>query len=551
MTVLFVVIVVVVVALIFDFTNGFHDSANAMAGPVATGALKPRTAVVLAAVLNVVGACLSTEVAKTISGGFFDDALISAPIVLAGLVGAIVWNLLTWLLGLPSSSSHALFGGLIGAVMVGAGLASVNYSVIVSKVLLPAIVATAGGRAGGGGWRPGWPTGSPARLPSTHSETGFKYGQAFTASLVALAHGTSDGQKTMGVITLVLIAANLQPAGTGPHWWVVLAAGLAIGLGTYSGGWRIMRTMGKGIVEIETPQGAASGAAATATILASSHLGFGLSTTHVCTGSDPRLRASAARGAEVRWSVARRMLVRLAADPPGRRHRRRPGGAALAARRRRGGRRCSCCCAPPAPSSGGLPQARGRPTNVTDSREVMVLAAAAPSTFEHDATVAARHDSDHPNGHQNGKLNGHQNGHAAGPTPAERHGSATPRDRVEHRSGPVKIDWTALGVVAVVSIVATICSWRSWPAESGWWRPARRPRVPPRRLPPARVPASDPPAPPDSSCWAWPGSLVLFGIYLSCPSVAERPRREKRQYGGRHPPPDRAVGAWHGGGGGI
>ena len=140
-TVLFVVIVVIVVALIFDFTNGFHDSANAMAGPIATGALKPRTAVILAAVLNLVGACLSTEVAKTISGGFFDEHLVTAPIMLAGLVGAIVWNLLTWLLGLPSSSSHALFGGLIGAVIVGAGLASVNGSVIVSKVLLPAIVA--------------------------------------------------------------------------------------------------------------------------------------------------------------------------------------------------------------------------------------------------------------------------------------------------------------------------------------------------------------------------------------------------------------------------
>src|SRR5215213_10582120 len=140
-TVLFVVTVVIAVALIFDFTNGFHDSANAMAGPIATGALRPRTAVVLAAVLNLVGACLSTEVAKTISGGFFDDSLVTVPIVLAGLVGAIVWNLVTWLVGLPSSSSHALFGGLIGAVVVGAGISSVNGSVIVSKILLPAIVA--------------------------------------------------------------------------------------------------------------------------------------------------------------------------------------------------------------------------------------------------------------------------------------------------------------------------------------------------------------------------------------------------------------------------
>lgn len=315
MTLLFVVITVIVVALIFDFTNGFHDSANAMAGPIATGALKPRTAVIIAAVLNVVGACLSTEVAKTISGGFFDDTLVTAEIVLAGLVGAIVWNLLTWLLGLPSSSSHALFGGLIGAVMVGASLASVNYSVIVSKVLLPAIVApTVAGLAAAAATALAYRI--TRRTPSKHSVTGFKYGQAFTGSMVALAHGTSDGQKTMGVITLVLIVSGFQTAGTGPHWWVVLAAGLAIGLGTYSGGWRIMRTMGKGIVEIETPQGAASGAATTATILASAHLGFGLSTTHVATGSVVG-SGLGRRGAVVRWSVARRMGVAWLLTLPG------------------------------------------------------------------------------------------------------------------------------------------------------------------------------------------------------------------------------------------
>jgi inorganic phosphate transporter, PiT family len=313
-TELFVVITVIAVALIFDFTNGFHDSANAMAGPVATGALRPRTAVILGALLNLVGACLSTEVAKTISGGFFDDALITVPMILAGLVGAIIWNLMTWLFGLPSSSSHALFGGLIGAVVVGAGLASVNGWVIVSKVLLPAIVAplVAGIAAA-------WATRLAYRItrktPSVHSNTGFKHGQAFTASMVALAHGTSDGQKTMGVITLVLIAANLQASGTGPQLWVIIAAGIAIGLGTYSGGWRIMRTMGKGIVEIETPQGAASGAATSATILASAHLGFGLSTTHVSTGSI--LGSGVGRGAEVRWSVASRMAFAWLLTLPG------------------------------------------------------------------------------------------------------------------------------------------------------------------------------------------------------------------------------------------
>jgi inorganic phosphate transporter, PiT family len=313
-TELFVVITVIAVALIFDFTNGFHDSANAMAGPVATGALKPRTAVILGALLNLVGACLSTEVAKTISGGFFDDALITVPMILAGLVGAIIWNLMTWLFGLPSSSSHALFGGLIGAVVVGAGLASVNGWVIVSKVLLPAIVAplVAGIAAA---WATRLAYHITRKTPSVHSNTGFKYGQAFTASMVALAHGTSDGQKTMGVITLVLIAANLQASGTGPQLWVIIAAGIAIGLGTYSGGWRIMRTMGKGIVEIETPQGAASGAATSATILASAHLGFGLSTTHVSTGSI--LGSGVGRGAEVRWSVASRMAFAWLLTLPG------------------------------------------------------------------------------------------------------------------------------------------------------------------------------------------------------------------------------------------
>jgi inorganic phosphate transporter, PiT family len=376
-TELFVVITVIAVALIFDFTNGFHDSANAMAGPVATGALRPRTAVILGAFLNLVGACLSTEVAKTISGGFFDDALITVPMILAGLIGAILWNLITWLFGLPSSSSHALFGGLIGAVVVGAGLASVNGWVIVSKVLLPAIVAplVAGIAAV-------WATRLAYRItrktPSVHSNTGFKYGQAFTASMVALAHGTSDGQKTMGVITLVLIAANLQASGTGPQLWVIIAAGVAIGLGTYSGGWRIMRTMGKGIVEIETPQGAASGAATSATILASAHLGFGLSTTHVSTGSI--LGSGVGRGAEVRWSVASRMVFAWFLTLPGAGL---VGGlSALLADQGAVGVIALMVLLAGACLAIYVVSRRHRIThaNVTDSHEVLVLAAATPAT---------------------------------------------------------------------------------------------------------------------------------------------------------------------------
>ena len=379
---LFVVVAVVLVALVFDFTNGFHDSANAMAGPIATGALRPRTAVMIAAVLNLVGACLSTEVAKTISGGFFDELLVTPSIILAGLVGAIVWNLLTWLLGIPSSSSHALFGGLIGAVVVGAGLTSVHGWVIVSKVLLPALAAPlVAGVAAALSTKIAYRI--TRRTPSGQTNTGFKYAQAFTASLVALAHGTSDGQKTMGVITLVLIAAGFQTAGSGPEVWVILAAGLAIGLGTYSGGWRIMRTLGKGIVDIDTPQGAASGAATAATILASSHLGFGLSTTHVATGGI--LGSGVGRdGAEVRWGLARKLVVAWLLTLPGAGI---VGGlAALLAGSGVVGSVALLVLLAAVCVVIWLVSRRNQVTsrNVTDSADVMVLASASPSTYPED-----------------------------------------------------------------------------------------------------------------------------------------------------------------------
>ena len=382
MSLLFIVIAVVVVALIFDFTNGFHDSANSMAGPIATGALTARNAVIIAAVLNVVGAFLSTEVAKTISGGFFDERLVNPSMVLAGLVGAIVWNLLTWLLGIPSSSSHALFGGLIGAVVVGAGLTSVHGWVIVSKVLLPALAAPlVAGVAAALSTKIAYRI--TRRTPSGQTNTGFKYAQAFTASLVALAHGTSDGQKTMGVITLVLIAAGFQTAGSGPEVWVILAAGLAIGLGTYSGGWRIMRTLGKGIVDIDTPQGAASGAATAATILASSHLGFGLSTTHVATGGI--LGSGVGRdGAEVRWGLARKLVVAWLLTLPGAGI---VGGlAALLAGSGVVGSVALLVLLAAVCVVIWLVSRRNQVTsrNVTDSADVMVLASASPSTYPED-----------------------------------------------------------------------------------------------------------------------------------------------------------------------
>ncbi|RAX23001.1 MULTISPECIES: inorganic phosphate transporter [unclassified Actinomyces] len=304
-TTLFIVVVVVVTALVFDFTNGFHDSSNAMATSVATGAFTPRRAVLIAAVLNVVGATLSTEVARTISHGMFDDALIQAApeMVFAGLAGAILWNLATWLLGLPSSSSHALFGGLIGAVVVAAGFQGVHWGTVISKIMLPALIAPAVAAAASA-----VATWVSYRITGPTDKFGdkmFRYGQRISASMVALAHGTSDGQKTMGVITLVLIAAGYQEAGSAPYSWVVLAAGAAIGLGTYSGGWRIMRTMGKGLVHIDPPQGFAAETTSTVAILASSHLGFALSTTHICTGSI--LGTGIGRGAKVSWGTFGKM----------------------------------------------------------------------------------------------------------------------------------------------------------------------------------------------------------------------------------------------------
>jgi PiT family inorganic phosphate transporter len=313
--------------------------------------------------------------------------VITVPIILAGLLGAIIWNLVTWLLGLSSSSSHALFGGLIGAVIVGAGLSSVHGWVIVSKVLLPAIVAPlVAGIGAAMGTQLAYRI--TRKTPSAQSNSGFKYGQAFTASMVALAHGTSDGQKTMGVITLVLIAANLQASGTRPQLWVIITAGIAIGLGTYSGGWRIMRTMGKGIVEIETPQGAASGASTSATILASAHLGFGLSTTHVSTGSI--LGSGVGReGAEVRWSVARRMVFAWLLTLPGAAL---VGGlAALLSDEGVAGVVALMILLAGACLVIYVFSRRNKIThaNVIDSHEVLVLAAATPSTYADDPRLEA------------------------------------------------------------------------------------------------------------------------------------------------------------------
>lgn len=306
---LVVVGLVIITALTFDFTNGFHDTANAMATSIATGALKPKTAVIAAGTLNLVGAFLSTEVAKTISGGIINEqaVTIGPEFIFAGLVGAIIWNLLTWLVGLPSSSSHALFGGLVGAVIIGAGIEGVNFGAVLAKVLIPALVSPI-------------VAGLAAfvavkliyfivkKMSKEQIVNGFRHGQTVTACLVALSHGTNDAQKTMGIITLTLIAVGAQSAGTGPQLWVVAVCGLAIAAGTYMGGWRVIRTLGKGLTEISTPQGFAAEAASATTILVSSHMGFALSTTQVCSGSIIGTGLGKP-GNKVNWGVAARMLV--------------------------------------------------------------------------------------------------------------------------------------------------------------------------------------------------------------------------------------------------
>ncbi|WP_020075170.1 inorganic phosphate transporter [Cryocola sp. 340MFSha3.1] len=307
-----IVVLVIALALFFDFTNGFHDTANAMATPIATGAMRPKVAVALAAVLNLIGAFLSTEVAKTISGGIIKEGeggvQITPVLIFAGLVGAIVWNMITWLYGLPSSSSHALFGGLIGAAIVGAGLQSVDFVVVLDKVILPAIIApfTAGVVAWSATKLAYWITRRYDGRPDGRG--GFRYGQIFSSSLVALSHGTNDAQKTMGVITLTLISAGLQPTGSGPEIWVVIACALAIAIGTYSGGWRIIRTLGRGLTEVKPAQGFAAETSTAATILASSHLGFALSTTQVASGSVIG-SGLGRRGSSVRWGTAGRIAI--------------------------------------------------------------------------------------------------------------------------------------------------------------------------------------------------------------------------------------------------
>jgi putative low-affinity phosphate transport protein len=327
---------VIVTALAFDFTNGFHDTGNAMAPSIATGALKPKTAVMLSALLNLIGAFLSVEVALTVTNAVVnlqDDAGAPRPellgdggeglllIILSGLAGAIIWNLLTWLWSLPSSSSHALFGGLVGATIAGLGFGGVNWvgdgsklDGVVGKVILPALVSPVVAIivASVGTWLVFAIT---RTMDERRREKRFKWGQVGSASLISLAHGTNDAQKTMGVITLALIATGSWTELHSVPFWVKVACAVAIALGTYLGGWRIIRTLGKGLVEINAPQGMAADASSAAVILASSHMGFALSTTHVATGSI--LGSGLGRSkTKVNWRVAGRMLASWAITLP-------------------------------------------------------------------------------------------------------------------------------------------------------------------------------------------------------------------------------------------
>lgn len=316
---LFILAVVIATALVFDFTNGFHDTANAMATSIATGALKPKVAVALSAALNLVGAFLSIEVALTVSNKVVNiqgsdgapvAALMGTPIltiVFAGLVGGILWNLATWLLGLPSSSSHALFGGLIGAAISALGLSGVKWDGVISSIIIPAVAApVVAGLVAAVGTRLIFRT--VEKVPEERRDRAFRWGQIGSASLVSLAHGTNDAQKTMGVITLALIAYGSWTNLEAIPFWVKAACAIAIAAGTYIGGWRVIRTLGKGLVEISSPQGMAAETASAAIILSSSHLGMALSTTHVATGSI--LGTGVGRkGAQVRWGVAGRMVI--------------------------------------------------------------------------------------------------------------------------------------------------------------------------------------------------------------------------------------------------
>ena len=301
------IIVVIVVALGFDYTNGFHDAANAIATSVATRALAPRTALAMAAVMNLIGAFLGTEVATTVGSGIIAPPSGSTGllVVLAALIGAIVWNLITWWLGLPSSSSHALIGGLVGAALASAG--TVQWNGVIQKVLIPMVVSPVVGFLLAALlmiallWI--FRRGRPARL-----YRGFRHAQTVSAAAMALGHGLQDAQKTMGVIVLALVVGGYHQGFQIP-WWVVLLSAGALSAGTYAGGWRIMRTLGRRIIDLDPPRGFAAEATASA-VLYTTAFAFAapISTTQTITSSILGVGATK-RLSAVRWGVAGNIVI--------------------------------------------------------------------------------------------------------------------------------------------------------------------------------------------------------------------------------------------------
>ncbi|HEY5304981.1 MAG TPA: inorganic phosphate transporter [Acidimicrobiales bacterium] len=303
----FLLVLVVFIAIGFDFTNGFHDTANAVAPTIATGAMKPHRAVLMSSALNIVGAFLSLQVAATIASGIVRQGSIILPVVFAGLTGAIVWNVATWYLGIPSSSSHALIGGVVGAMLAHAGTHAVQWSGLTSKVIAPSIAAPVFALAVAAVAT----TLSRRLTQKSDNDTkswGMRTGQIGSSALLSLAHGTNDAQKTMGVVTLALIANGTLADGASTPSWVVVMCGVSIGLGTYFGGWRIIRTMSQGFTKLSPTQGFASQITSSVVILSSSHYGMPLSTTHVATGSILGSGVGTKKRA-VRWAVAGRVAL--------------------------------------------------------------------------------------------------------------------------------------------------------------------------------------------------------------------------------------------------
>jgi PiT family inorganic phosphate transporter len=302
-----ILVIVVATALAFDFTNGFHDTANVVATSISTGAARPQVAIGFAALLNFVGAFISISVAATVAKDVVNAEVITPTIVFAGLIGAIAWNLVTWYFGLPSSSSHALIGGVVGSAVAAVGFDAILAEGLVGKVLIPAVVAPilaflVAGVAIGISYRV-----VGKQRPGIVSR-GYRYGQIVSGGLLALAHGTNDAQKTMGVITLALIAGGKLGAEADPPTWVIASSAVAIALGTYSGGWRIIKTTGTRIIKMDAAQGFSAQGAGAAVILASTHFGFPLSTTHVINGGVMGSGA-AKRLSAVRWGVAGNIFV--------------------------------------------------------------------------------------------------------------------------------------------------------------------------------------------------------------------------------------------------